>query len=573
MMLEHNEQADSATELSPPPSTSLKQDVSNENQRKHFREKNANQTPLRNRYSIAGRTPLSPGYGAVVSALSKLNRLDDFVLEPLAKGFFSDVSKVWHRTSGEVMVLKMNKQYDNRANVIHEVELLNRLEHKNIVRFMGVCVHNGQLHALTEYVNGGDLQHLLLDENVSITWDVRISLSRDVANGMNYVHAAGYIHRDLTAMNVLVRKEGRRWQGVVADFGLATTIPRNNEVRSMAGSPYWMAPECLRYEFYNEKADVFSFGIILCQTIARIQAHPNWLPRLGNFALDEVGFKRLSSDCPDSFLQLAFTCCQMEHEKRPSFEQISGMIHKVLEKMREDRANQNLERFRNQNELSGKQRSHTSISHLDVPPGQVNPKNFPLARSNSARLSKHAERPQVLTKNSSNPFDTPQLKGGHTKIVSSPCGFELDIPPKLSAMFKQLDLDEQYFEFKMKNRRKSLSLPTSPILRKKSTDEDIFDDCEGPKEVKALFESENVELTHRLLSWQERKHSVKHDGSGDWEIHTACSPTVTLVNSVNRHDSGVCSLFDEEATPSNSSHGSVDDAFIGATSKRNSTGE
>ncbi|XP_071952590.1 dual specificity testis-specific protein kinase 1-like [Antedon mediterranea] len=568
MMLQPMESDESTTDS--PPSTSPNGCV----QRKTT-EKNRNATPARQRNSIAGRMPLSPGYGAVVSALSKLNRLDDFVLEPIAKGFFSDVSKVWHRISGEVMVLKMNTRYDNRANVIHEVELLNRLTHKNIVRFKGVCVHNGQLHALTEYMNGGDLQHILLDENViTLSWELRISLSRDVADGMNYVHTKGYIHRDLTAMNILVRKEGSRWQGIVADFGLATTIPQNNEKRSIAGSPYWMAPECLRNEFFNEKADIFSYGIILCQVIARIQADPNWLPRLGNFAVDEEGFKCLSSDdCPHDFLQLAFTCCNMEFEKRPSFEQILGMLNKMLRKIREDRANQNSVWFRNRNEMAVKKRARTSVSQLDAPV-KNNLRNFPLTRSNSARLRKQSERPQLFSINSSNPFDTPELKGGQTKIVCSPRGIDADIPPKLSAMFDELDLDEEYFQFQNKDRRKSISLPTSPVLRKKlqSTD-DRLENCDSPDDAKAFFANENRELTHRLISWRERKQSGKMDGSGDWEIVDTPSATVTPLKSVLRHDSGVCSLFDEETTPSNSSHGSMDDAFIGANCKRNSTGE
>ncbi|KAJ7335108.1 hypothetical protein JRQ81_013049 [Phrynocephalus forsythii] len=275
-------------------------------------------------------------YRALRSAVSTLARLDDFYCEKIGAGFFSEVFKVRHRQSGQILVLKMNKLTSNRGNMLREVQLMNRLSHPNILRFMGVCVHQGQLHALTEYINGGNLEQLL-DSPTLLPWTVRIRLALDIAHGLRYLHSKGIFHRDLTSKNCLVRCEDNGYTAVVGDFGLAEKIPTyseggEREPLAVVGSPYWMAPEVLRGELYNEKADVFAYGIILCEIIARVPADPDYLPRREDFGLDVAAFCNLvGADCPVAFLRLAFHCCSMEPTARPSFLEVTQRLEAILE--------------------------------------------------------------------------------------------------------------------------------------------------------------------------------------------------------------------------------------------------
>ncbi|XP_076347247.1 dual specificity testis-specific protein kinase 2-like isoform X2 [Tachypleus tridentatus] len=392
---------------------------------------------------------------ALRHAVAALNRLDDFTCEKIGSGFFSEVFKVTHRTTSQVMVLKMNTSLSNRQNMLREVQLMNRLSHPNILRFMGVCVHEGQLHALTEYINGGSLEQLNLNKNETLPWAVRLKLALDIARGMAYLHSRGVFHRDLTSKNVLIKREATNLTAVVGDFGLAERIPDGTSDQAhrlpIVGSPYWMAPECLKGEWYNEKADIFSYGIILCELIARIEADPDILPRTENFGVDYKAFSKTCPDCPPDFLKLALHCCRIDPKYRPSFKaiveeletmvysekpQLNGVSYRAKQAPSDGEWDEDeTENYRSVQAIFSNRRSWCEDSQQLIPvetprkikPPRVTPKDI-------GEVMSKDDPHYVPNSNSQNPFNTHFLFKGQKKIVEQPailspsCSYDLPSP-------------------------------------------------------------------------------------------------------------------------------------------------
>ncbi|KAG0626617.1 hypothetical protein M758_2G138500 [Ceratodon purpureus] len=241
-----------------------------------------------------------------------------------------------------------------RDDFVNEVLLIANLQHRNLVTLKGYCLHGKQTLLVYEYVDNCDLHKLLLsrqDRSPSmdkqiLNWQVRLNICQGVAQGLYYLHASSQsriIHRDIKASNILLDKN---LQPKIADFGLARPIEDARSViitQQCAGTLGYVAPEYMDHGELSDKADVYSFGVLLLEIVSGKRNRdllmpedevylPNraWKLHKENRLLDLKDPALVVSDDEavevQRVLETAVLCVQNAPEKRPSMFQVAAML-------------------------------------------------------------------------------------------------------------------------------------------------------------------------------------------------------------------------------------------------------
>jgi len=211
-----------------------------------------------------------------------------------------------------------------------EMDTLTGLSHPNIVQLIGLCIETDDMYIVTEFVSGGDLRSKLKETTLAIDWMTRLSIGRDIALAMNYLHSKNIMHRDLKSHNLLVA-EG--WKIKVCDFGLARSAPNNSDrnLMTIVGTNEWMAPEVAMGENYALSADVFSYGMVLFEIITREKPPQRKLKDMYAFVSDDYK-SQCSPDMPPELWKLLIDCTAHTPQDRPTFKDV---VKRLLQMMKD----------------------------------------------------------------------------------------------------------------------------------------------------------------------------------------------------------------------------------------------
>ncbi|CAI9273580.1 unnamed protein product [Lactuca saligna] len=236
--------------------------------------------------------------------------------------------------------------------VLNEVRILCQVNHRGLVRLLGCCVELEQPLLVYEYISNGTLlEHLKGQHNGDLTWNHRLNIARDTAEGLAYLHFSAVppiYHRDVKSSNILLDE---KLNAKVADFGLSRLAEADlSHVTTCAqGTLGYLDPEYYRNYQLTDKSDVYSFGVVLLELLTSQKAIDfNRPPDDVNLAiyvkrvveeermLDAVdpklksGASKLELETMKALGFLAVSCLEERRQDRPSMKEVTEEIEYII---------------------------------------------------------------------------------------------------------------------------------------------------------------------------------------------------------------------------------------------------
>ncbi|XP_078054243.1 megakaryocyte-associated tyrosine-protein kinase [Mustelus asterias] len=269
---------------------------------------------------------LKEGTKSAAEELSKsgwlLNMQQLTLGDKIGEGEFGAV--FWAEYMGQKVAVKNIKCDVMAQSFLEETSVMTNLQHRNLVRLLGVVVDNG-LYIVTEFMAKGNLVNYLRTRGRTVvTLKQLIQFGLDICEGMEYLESKKLVHRDLAARNILIADD---CIAKVSDFGLAKGV---SSARDQAKLPVkWTAPEALKHHKFSTKSDVWSYGILMWELFSYGRAP---YPKLSLTDLSDKVEKGYRMECPEkcpaSVYNMMKSCWEYDPGKRPTFKKLKDKLDK-----------------------------------------------------------------------------------------------------------------------------------------------------------------------------------------------------------------------------------------------------
>uniref|UniRef100_A0AAY4ENK2 Protein kinase domain-containing protein n=1 Tax=Denticeps clupeoides TaxID=299321 RepID=A0AAY4ENK2_9TELE len=232
--------------------------------------------------------------------------------EVLGGGRFGQVHMCAELSSGLTLAAKIIKVkgMKERDEVKNEIGVMNQLNHVNLIQLYDAFESRTNLTLIMEYVGGGELFDRIVDEKYHLTELDAIVFMRQICEGVQYLHQQYILHLDLKPENILcVNSTGNQIK--IIDFGLARKYRPREKLKVNFGTPEFLAPEVVNYDFVSFPTDMWSVGVITYMLLSGLSPfmgdtdmetmnnilHANW-------DFDAEAFENVSEEAKDFISRL-----------------------------------------------------------------------------------------------------------------------------------------------------------------------------------------------------------------------------------------------------------------------------
>nr|XP_019841780.1 PREDICTED: myosin light chain kinase family member 4 isoform X3 [Bos indicus] len=183
--------------------------------------------------------------------------------EILGGGRFGQVHKCEEKATGLKLAAKIIKTrgVKDKDDVKNEISVMNQLDHVNLIQLYDAFESKNDIVLVMEYVDGGELFDRIIDDNCNLTELDTILFIRQICEGIRHMHQMYILHLDLKPENILCVNRDTK-QIKIIDFGLARRYKPREKLKVNFGTPEFLAPEVVNYDFVSFPTDMWSVGVI-----------------------------------------------------------------------------------------------------------------------------------------------------------------------------------------------------------------------------------------------------------------------------------------------------------------------
>jgi serine/threonine protein kinase len=149
---------------------------------------------------------------------------------------------------------------------MRDARILGSIDHPNVLPIFDAGTIGHCPFIAMRMVTGGDLA-TWITSNGPVKEDIALRLAHDCASGLKAIHTAGFLHRDIKPLNLLIEDD---WRVFISDFGLALAKGKKPPAGTIAGTPCYLAPEQIRGEDLDERIDIYALGATLYHAITGV---------------------------------------------------------------------------------------------------------------------------------------------------------------------------------------------------------------------------------------------------------------------------------------------------------------